>query len=62
MPTNLVHWFEIPVSKLTRAKEFYETVFDCELEMIKIENSRMRMLQFPMNNDCYGISGALVLA
>lgn len=62
MQTNLVHWFEIPVSKLKRAQKFYEAVFDCKLEVIQVEESQMQMLQFPMNNDCYGIGGALVQA
>jgi uncharacterized protein len=58
MKTNPVAWFEIPVKDLTRAKKFYETVFDFELTTL--EMGPRKMLFFPMTNDTYGSSGALV--
>ncbi len=29
--SNVINWFEIPVVDLIRAKDFYETVMDCQL-------------------------------
>ena len=31
--TNIVTWFEIPVTDLQRAKKFYETILDIEMEI-----------------------------
>ncbi|MFC4721323.1 hypothetical protein ACFO5O_03235 [Geojedonia litorea] len=31
MKTNMVGWFEIPVSDMERAKAFYEAVFQIEI-------------------------------
>jgi len=60
METNPVHWFEIPMDDLDRAKKFYESVFDCKLNLL--EMGPMKMLQFSMVNDTYGSAGALVKA
>jgi len=57
---NPVGWFEIPVSELTRAKQFYETVFDIPLE--EHEMGPLRMAWFPMKEGVMGATGSLVLA
>jgi uncharacterized protein len=31
--TNVLNWFEIPVSDLERAKKFYETILDIEMTL-----------------------------
>ncbi|MGB7488448.1 MAG: VOC family protein [Phormidesmis sp.] len=62
MKSNPVVWFEIYVQDMDRAKTFYESVFQVQLE--KLENpgmeSGMEMWGFPMTMDAMGASGALV--
>lgn len=55
---NPVNWFEIYVQDIARAKAFYETVFDITLS--RIEGPEIEMWAFPMRQDGYGASGALV--
>jgi predicted enzyme related to lactoylglutathione lyase len=57
---NPVNWFEIPVTEIARAKNFYEQVLGIPLELHDFEN--MRMAFFPMTMDAYGAAGALVTA
>lgn len=54
--TNALNWFEIPVTDVARAKEFYETIFD--IEMQHIEMMGMQMIMFPSQSPKSG--GALV--
>ncbi len=56
---NPVNWFEIPVTDITRAKDFYEYVLECKLSFQ--ERKRMKLAEFPMK-DGPGASGALVQA
>jgi uncharacterized protein len=62
--TNPVGWFEIYVQDMTRAKAFYETVFQGTLEELKNPDpnrfSDMEMWAFPMAMESVGASGALV--
>lgn len=55
MKNVTVTWFEIPVSDLGRARKFYETIFDVELEIL--EAGPLEMAIFPNS----GNGGALVL-
>jgi len=43
--TNALNWFEIPATDITRAKTFYETVFDVQME--SAEMMGMKMAMFP---------------
>lgn len=54
--TNALNWFEIPVTDVTRAKKFYETAF--EIEMQEMEMMSMQMVMFPSQSPKSG--GALV--
>lgn len=45
--TNVITWFEIPVSDIDRAKTFYETVFD--IEMITRKDGDDEAVFFPFN-------------
>jgi len=54
--TNALNWFEIPVTDVARAKKFYETVFDIEMEQIEMMGTQMVM--FPSQSPKSG--GALV--
>ncbi|ASO07161.1 VOC family protein [Arenibacter algicola] len=61
---NPVVWFEIYVDDLDRAKKFYETVFQLELNEMPMPASAddsMKMLFFPANMESKNsASGALV--
>ena len=58
-PTNNpVNWFEIYVQDMERAKGFYETVFGVQLA--KLEGTEFEMWAFPMRQDGFGASGALI--
>jgi uncharacterized protein len=55
---NPVGWFEIYVQDMGRAKAFYETVF--AIPLATLESPGMEMLAFPMMQEGYGATGALV--
>ncbi len=55
---NPVGWFEIYVQDLDRAKQFYETVLQVELE--RIDNMGLTLWKFPQVMQDYGSSGALI--
>lgn len=60
---NPVVWFEIYVDDLTRAKKFYETVFDLTMEEMPMPDTgeEFQMLFFPSNMESKNTaSGALV--
>lgn len=57
-PNNMIGWFEIPVTNMERAMQFYETVF-----AIKMERHQMGPLDmgwFPWVAEGKGAGGALV--
>lgn len=45
--TNVLTWFEIPVSDIDRAKTFYETILD--IEMVKRADGNDEAIFFPFN-------------
>lgn len=45
--TNVVTWFEIPVSDINRAKAFYETILD--IVMVKRKDGEDEAVFFPFN-------------
>ncbi len=55
---NPVGWFDIHVSNLERAKNFYETVFNVQFTDLPIEWGRQSF--FPFYHESPNISGALV--
>ena len=55
---NIINWFEISVSDITRAKKFYETVFSIQFHDMEMMGYKMAM--FPMENMNGKVSGALV--
>ena len=56
--TNPVNWFEIYVQDMDRARKFYESVFNMKLK--KLEGTEFEMWTFPMKEEAYGSSGALI--
>ena len=60
--SNMVGWFEIYVDDLSKAKEFYQKVFQVELKPITnpgTEAAILEMWSFPENFEKYGASGAI---
>ncbi|ELN4659154.1 VOC family protein [Acinetobacter tandoii] len=59
---NPVGWFEIYVNDITRAKQFYEAVFNIQLSELTppSEGNSLQMWAFPSDMQVYGASGALV--
>ena len=55
---NPVGWFEIYVDDMARAKAFYEQVFGVALT--RLDAPEPLMWAFPMGEQTYGASGALV--
>jgi len=53
---NAINWFEIPVSDMNRAKQFYGAIFGTELIDLDMDPA-IKMAMFPAEN---GIGGALL--
>lgn len=61
--TNMVGWFEIYVSDMNRAMDFYKHVFQVEFSEMPVPNGKdMEMQAFPgdENQGKYGAPGALI--
>ena len=57
---NAISWFEIPSVDLERATEFYEMIFNVQLQPLDLAEIKMRM--FPIDDPMSGIGGAIVYA
>ena len=55
--TNALNWFEIPVTDISRAKKFYETIF--EISMEDMEMSGMKYAMFPFDPMKRKVAGGL---
>ena len=53
-----VTWFEIPVSDIMRAKEFYENVFNISIQLADM--GPLKMGWFPEDESVQGANGSLV--
>ncbi len=58
MEENLVGWFELPVADMDRAKAFYETVFDIQIQVHDLGGFVMGW--FPSDHSKPGATGSLV--
>lgn len=58
MESNAVGWFEIPVTDMDRAKSFYETVLDIDIQLNDM--NELKMGWFPMDHQKPGAGGSLV--
>lgn len=56
---NPVHWFEIPVQDMDRARKFYEAVFGFQLPP-PMDMFGSSICFFPMERDALGTGGALL--
>src|SRR5690606_28945942 len=55
--TNAINWFEIPATDISRAKEFYEHVF--EIQMEEMDSPDMKYAMFPFDPTSAKIAGGL---
>jgi len=53
---HAISWFEIPVTDIDRAQQFYETIFDFKMIPLDLPNIKMRV--FPVDNSV-AVGGAL---
>ncbi len=60
MHNNPVAWFEIYVQDLDRAKRFYESVFQTNLQPLNAPFPEIELWGFSAEKNNYGSSGALV--
>ncbi|NNE03836.1 MAG: VOC family protein, partial [Eudoraea sp.] len=49
MESNMVGWFEIPVLDMDRAKKFYDTVFDIDIQVHNLNELLMGWFPFAEN-------------
>lgn len=56
---NSLNWFEIPVSDISRATKFYETIFNTQM-MPMPDMMGMKMTSFPSEMGNGKVAGALV--
>lgn len=54
---NAINWFEIPVSDFDRAKKFYETIFDFEMPVMEMGDSKMGFLLYNQQEE--GVGGCI---
>jgi predicted enzyme related to lactoylglutathione lyase len=55
---NPVNWFEIPVNNFERGKDFYQNVFDVQLQDMEMGPSMMGM--FPWETKAEGSAGCII--
>lgn len=56
--TNSINWFEIPVTDFARAKKFYETLYNAEIQEMPHPTFKYGMLPADMQNG--GVGGGIV--
>ncbi|NCU05679.1 MAG: VOC family protein [Chitinophagaceae bacterium] len=53
--TNAVNWFEIPAIDIIRAKKFYESIFEINMQEMEMPGMKYAMFPFdPMNGKVAG--------
>ena len=60
MKNNSLNWFEIPVTDMKRATQFYSQILDTQLEITQC--SGMEVTLFPYNKDDNGAVGGCLMA
>src|ERR1700754_2714204 len=58
--TNALNWLEIPVTNTQRAKKFYETILDIEMNTQDMNGIEMTFFPFDREMQNGKVSGALV--
>ncbi len=60
MEANMVGWFEIPVTDMTRAQKFYEQVFDIKIHIAQFGETLMGWFPMPKDPHARGVGGSLI--
>ena len=60
MDQNLVGWFEIPVADISRAKAFYDEVFNIEIQVQDFGGTLMGWFPFAEEPNAPNASGSLI--
>jgi hypothetical protein len=60
MKTNVVGWFEIPVTDMDRAVKFYNEVFQIEISIHDLGELKMGWFPFSEDPEAKGAAGSLV--
>ncbi|MDP9048325.1 MAG: VOC family protein, partial [Bacteroidota bacterium] len=55
---NTMYWVEIPAKNFERAKNFYETIFDIQMNFVPIPRGKYAI--FPLDMEARGAGGAIV--
>jgi uncharacterized protein len=55
---NTMYWVEIPAKNFERAKKFYETIFDVEMNLVPMPRGKYGI--FPLDMKAQGAGGAIV--
>lgn len=55
--TNAINWFEIPANDISRAKTFYESIF--EIKMEEMEMPGMKYAMFPFDPTKAKVAGGI---
>jgi hypothetical protein len=55
---NAINWFEIPERNFDKAKRFYETILDAEIQLM--EAMGMKSAFFPSEMETGGIGGCII--
>lgn len=55
---HAISWFEIPTTDINRAQKFYETIFNIKMDILDLQQIKMRL--FPLDNTMDGVGGTLV--
>jgi predicted enzyme related to lactoylglutathione lyase len=58
--TNALNWFEIPVTDMPRAKKFYESILDIQMDTQDMMGMEMAFFPYDMQSESGKVSGALV--
>ncbi len=57
---NAISWFEIPVTNYERAKQFYSTVMDSEIQDHHMPEQNVKYGMFAHDNSNDGVGGGLI--
>jgi len=58
--TNALNWFEIPATDSARAKKFYESIFDIQMDTRNMMGMEMTFFPYDMQSQSGKVSGAVV--
>ena len=56
---NVINWFEIPATDYERAKKFYSTVLEVEIQDHHMPEKEMKYGMFPYGMEENGVGGAI---